>query len=436
MRRGRRDFTVASTPRILDRHTNEWKDGDALFLRCSIWRQAAENVAESLQRGTRVIVHGRLSSARMRPRRARSAPSSSCEVDEVGPSLRYATAKVDQGTTQRRRRSGGGSSAAVRLRRRLGCRCRRPVGDSGCRPAAGSPTNHPSSPHLSPFRPSPPRRGARTDWSTTMAKPAFASRRRRSVSSARTRPTTSTTRTPPAAQVHLRPRQDPRPPGHRQLLAAPARHRHGGEEQPRDGAAALHQHRALRGPDDEAHPHPGGRPASASPATSSRSRTATAATTSCRAGSAMLWSKGGEKQVAALRRGREAREIRDLERRPRAGRPARVAARSRCTSRAGDGGRLFGSVTDGRRRRGGQGGRRPDAGPAPARAAERAHQDRRHAPGLGAPAPGGHRVRSTSRSSAGLSAWSPRQRRIRCAAHHQVGRKPLYRVDVRVSTGG
>ena len=71
------NFTVASTPRTFDRQTNEWKDGDTLFLRCSVWRQAAENVAESLTSGMRVIVTGRLKSGRTRPRRARSAPSSS-----------------------------------------------------------------------------------------------------------------------------------------------------------------------------------------------------------------------------------------------------------------------------------------------------------------------------------------------------------------------
>src|SRR5438552_17385268 len=67
-------FTIASTPRTFDRNSNEWKDGEALFLRCSIWRQAAENVAESLQRGMRVVASGRLSSAATRPVRARSGP--------------------------------------------------------------------------------------------------------------------------------------------------------------------------------------------------------------------------------------------------------------------------------------------------------------------------------------------------------------------------
>ena len=96
-------FTVASTPRTFDRQTNEWKDGDALFLRCSIWRQAAENVAESLHRGTRVIVSGRLKQRSYETREGEKRTVFELDVDEVGPSLRYATAKVTKTT-----RSGGG----------------------------------------------------------------------------------------------------------------------------------------------------------------------------------------------------------------------------------------------------------------------------------------------------------------------------------------
>src|SRR3978361_1422528 len=88
-------FTVASTPRTLDRATNEWKDGDALFLRCSVWRQAAENVAESLTRGSRVIVQGRLRQRSYETREGEKRTVVEMEVDEVGPSLRYATAKVN-----------------------------------------------------------------------------------------------------------------------------------------------------------------------------------------------------------------------------------------------------------------------------------------------------------------------------------------------------
>jgi len=92
-------FTVASTPRNFDRQTNEWKDGDALFLRCSIWRQAAENVAESLQRGMRVVVTGRLKQRSFETREGEKRTVVELDVDEVGPSLRYATAKVNR--TQR-----------------------------------------------------------------------------------------------------------------------------------------------------------------------------------------------------------------------------------------------------------------------------------------------------------------------------------------------
>ncbi len=97
-------FTVASTPRTMDRQTNEWKDGEALFLRCSIWRQAAENVAESLTRGMRVVVQGRLQQRSYETREGEKRTVYEMQVDEVGPSLRYATAKVNR--TQRG--SGGG----------------------------------------------------------------------------------------------------------------------------------------------------------------------------------------------------------------------------------------------------------------------------------------------------------------------------------------
>ncbi|MDU5962640.1 MAG: single-stranded DNA-binding protein, partial [Dermabacter sp.] len=86
-------FTVASTPRTFDRQSGEWKDGEALFLRCSIWRDAAENVAESLTKGTRVIVQGRLQQRSYTDREGNNRTSIELQVDEIGPSLRYATAK-------------------------------------------------------------------------------------------------------------------------------------------------------------------------------------------------------------------------------------------------------------------------------------------------------------------------------------------------------
>lgn len=95
------NFTVASTPRTFDRQTNEWRDGEAMFINCAVWRQAAENVAESLQKGMRVIVQGRLKSRSYETREGERRTVFEIDVDEIGPALRYATAKVT-------RTSGGG----------------------------------------------------------------------------------------------------------------------------------------------------------------------------------------------------------------------------------------------------------------------------------------------------------------------------------------
>ena len=99
-------FRVASTPRYLDKNTNEWKDGDSLFLTCNVWRQAAENVAESLTRGTRVIVSGRLRQRSYETKEGEKRTVYEVEVDDVGPSLRNASAKVN-----RVARNGSGGSA-------------------------------------------------------------------------------------------------------------------------------------------------------------------------------------------------------------------------------------------------------------------------------------------------------------------------------------
>ncbi|MEU2788609.1 single-stranded DNA-binding protein [Streptomyces sp. NPDC007100] len=99
-------FRVASTPRTFDRQTNEWKDGESLFLTCSVWRQAAENVAESLTRGTRVIVQGRLKQRSYEDREGVKRTVYELDVDEVGASLRNATAKVTK-TTGRGGQGGG-----------------------------------------------------------------------------------------------------------------------------------------------------------------------------------------------------------------------------------------------------------------------------------------------------------------------------------------
>lgn len=97
-------FTIASTPRTFDRQSGEWKDGEALFLRCSIWRDAAENVAESLEKGTRVVAQGRLKQRSFQDREGQNRTVIEMDVDEIGPSLRYATAKP----TKVQRGGGGG----------------------------------------------------------------------------------------------------------------------------------------------------------------------------------------------------------------------------------------------------------------------------------------------------------------------------------------
>ncbi len=96
------NFTVASTPRYFDKQSNDWKDAEALFLNCSVWRQSAENVAESLVKGSRVIVNGRLKARSYETREGEKRTVFEIDVEEIGPSLKYATAKVNKTT-----RSGG-----------------------------------------------------------------------------------------------------------------------------------------------------------------------------------------------------------------------------------------------------------------------------------------------------------------------------------------
>ncbi|MEV6635279.1 single-stranded DNA-binding protein [Actinoplanes sp. NPDC051470] len=115
-------FRIASTPRTLDRQSGEWKDGEPLFLACNIWRDAAEHVAESLTRGSRVIVQGRLRQRSYETREGEKRTVYELEVDEIGPSLRYATAKVQK--MSRSSGSGGGFG-----------------GGGGNRPAAGGGSN-------------------------------------------------------------------------------------------------------------------------------------------------------------------------------------------------------------------------------------------------------------------------------------------------------
>lgn len=101
------NFTVASTPRTFDRQSNEWKDGDTLFMRCSVWREVAENVAETLHKGNRVLVTGRLRSRSYETKEGEKRTVIELDVDEIGPSLRYATAQIT-----RTQRGGGGNFGA------------------------------------------------------------------------------------------------------------------------------------------------------------------------------------------------------------------------------------------------------------------------------------------------------------------------------------
>ncbi len=121
------NFTVASTPRTFDRASGEWKDGDAMFINCSVWRQAAENVAESLTKGMRVVVQGRLKSRSYETREGERRTVFEIEVDEIGPSLRYASAKVTRTTSGGGFQSGGGSGGGWSSDR----------GGSGSAPATG-----------------------------------------------------------------------------------------------------------------------------------------------------------------------------------------------------------------------------------------------------------------------------------------------------------
>lgn len=104
------NFTIASTPRVFDRQSNEWKDAETLFMRCSVWREAAENVAESLTKGMRVIANGKLKSRSYETKEGEKRTIIELEVDDIGPSLKYANAKVNR--TQRGNGGGGNAPAA------------------------------------------------------------------------------------------------------------------------------------------------------------------------------------------------------------------------------------------------------------------------------------------------------------------------------------
>ena len=103
------NFTIASTPRTFDRQANDWKDGEALFLRASVWREFAENVAGTLTKGSRVIATGRLKQRSYETKEGEKRTSIELEIDEIGPSLRYATAQVTRAASSREGGGGGGS---------------------------------------------------------------------------------------------------------------------------------------------------------------------------------------------------------------------------------------------------------------------------------------------------------------------------------------
>ncbi len=153
-------FRVASTPRFLDKNTNEWKDGDSLFLTCNVWRQAAENVAESLTRGMRVIVSGRLRQRSYETKEGEKRTVYEIEVDDVGPSLRNASAKVNKvvrsGAGDGSGGSGGGFGGGQRGSGGSGGRpaAARAIPVARATPAAGKRTRgRPTTPAASPTSP-------------------------------------------------------------------------------------------------------------------------------------------------------------------------------------------------------------------------------------------------------------------------------------------
>ncbi|GAB3244027.1 single-stranded DNA-binding protein [Nocardioides dilutus] len=143
------NFTVASTPRNFNKQTNEWEDGEAMFLRCSIWRQAAENVAESLQRGMRVVVQGRLKARSYETREGEKRTVFEIDVEEIGPSLKFATAKVNRVSRSGGQGysggggapSGGASSGAAQSGGQPGGEAADPWATPA--PAAAAPANDP-----------------------------------------------------------------------------------------------------------------------------------------------------------------------------------------------------------------------------------------------------------------------------------------------------
>ena len=367
------NFTVASTPRTFDRQTSEWRDGETLFLRCSGWREMAENVAETLSRGTRVV-------ARRAGRESRTFDTKEGErrtvfeldVDEVGPSLRYASANVTKNERGGgfQRRWPGRPAGRIRWRRpgwRPAGRVRRrpaPPSREASRAVSGEPARG---------RADALRRRTRGRRRTRRAVAVGADQRRTTVlivtstfhtgahhGEARTsqaqqedRPTRSSAVKPhdqlqghrDPAEVHLGPRQDPFAPRHRGLRPGAATHREGREERPRDGAAALHRRRPLKEEDRDgkADPHPRGhRLGGAGDVVEVRA--GYARNQLVPRGLATRWTKGGQKQVDALRKARQARQIADRDE-ALALKGKIESTTARIEMKSGKGGRLFGAVT-------------------------------------------------------------------------------------------
>ncbi len=260
------NFTIASTPRTFDRQANEWKDGEALFLRASVWREFAEHVAGSLTKGSRVIATGRLKQRSYQDREGNNRTSIELEVDEIGPSLRYATAQVTRAAS-----SGGGGGGGQRAQVQQGSD--EPWSTPGSNQGGGADawstpgsygddtrsdlaTPHgvttPEIPDAEPGRRKRPRHpnpherrkhGWKGHWRPPQAAEGREERSPRE-GDPRRRHRLQGRRNPP--QVHLGARQDPRPSYHRCLRAgaAPDRPRH--PERARDGSPALRRRRPLR----------------------------------------------------------------------------------------------------------------------------------------------------------------------------------------------
>ena len=306
------NFTVASTPRAFDRQTNEWKDGEALFMRCNVWRQAAENVAESLTRGARVVVTGRLKQRSYETKEGEKRTVVELEVDEIGPSLRYATAKVNKvsrGSGGGDFGGGGGGNFGGGGGGNVGGGGGGNRGSGGnddpwgsAAPAGTGAGSYDEPPFYDAFPERTPDGALETDGQAATAQAEEEGLRVLQGQGHLHRLQGHRA----AAEVHLRPRQDPRPAGDRQLQPAPAGRRDGDQERPRDGAASVHEHGALGGPtmkliltQEVA--------GLGSPGDIVEVKDGYGRNFLVPRGYAIAWTRGGEKQVDTIKRARDAR---------------------------------------------------------------------------------------------------------------------------------